>query len=259
MGRWFRVHDDLVDDPKVQLLSGDLVKALLNLWCLASQNDGVLPAMSAMAFKLRMKPQQVAVVIAELSNAGLIDRDGDEYRPHNWDKRQYKSDTDKTAADRAKRYRAKNRDANVSVTRDADRDANALRERPETEADTEQKQITEPIGSGAEAPPIDPSQAERDYFARGRDVLGKSAGGQLAKLLKLNGGNVALSRSTLELAATKHDKAAFFARAISRQSQGPPAGKGGFVSVLMDRHRERQDGTASDFEAKHDERGFASG
>jgi DNA-binding MarR family transcriptional regulator len=142
MSRWFRVHDDLVDDPKVQLLSGDLVKALLNLWCLASQNDGVLPAMTAMAFKLRMKPQQVAVVIAELSNAGLIDREGDEYRPHNWDKRQYKSDTDKTAADRAKRYRDKNRDRHASVTRDADRDDNALRERPETEADTEQKQIT---------------------------------------------------------------------------------------------------------------------
>jgi hypothetical protein len=141
MSRWFRVHDDLVDDPKVQLLSGDLVKVLLNLWCLASQNDGVLPAMSAMAFKLRMKPQHVAVVIAELSAAGLIDREGDEYRPHNWDKRQYKSDTDKTAADRAKRYRDKNRDRHAPVTRDADRDDNALRERPETEADTEQKQI----------------------------------------------------------------------------------------------------------------------
>jgi hypothetical protein len=141
MSRWFRVHDDLVDDPKVQLLSGDLVKALLNLWCLASQNDGILPAMSAMAFKLRMKPQQVAIVIAELSNAGLIDRDGDVYRPHNWDKRQYKSDTDKTAADRSKRYRAKHRDGNAPVTRDDDRDANACRERPETEADTEQKQI----------------------------------------------------------------------------------------------------------------------
>lgn len=40
------------------------------------------------------------------------------------------------------------------------------------------------------------------------------------------------------------------------RSQGPPPGKGGFVSVLMDKHRERQDGTA-DFETDHDR--FAAG
>jgi hypothetical protein len=107
---------------------------------------------------------------------------------------------------------------------------------------------SEANASGAEAPLNDPSQAERDYFARGRDVLGKSAGGQLAKLLKANGGNVSLSRSTLELAATKHKPAEFFARSISPTSQGPPPGKGGFFTVLMDKHRERQDGTG-DFEA----------
>ena len=107
----------------------------------------------------------------------------------------------------------------------------------------EARTVSEPIGSGAAAPSIDPSQAERDYFARGRDVLGKSAGGQLAKLLKANGGNVSLSRSTLELAATKHKPAEFFARAIAPASQGPPEGKGGFTSVLMDKHMERQRGT----------------
>jgi hypothetical protein len=116
MSRWFRVHDDLVDDPKIQLLSGEMVKALLNLWCLASQNGGVLPSMKDMAFKLRMKPQQVAVVIAELSEAGLIDRVDDLFLPHNWEKRQYKSDTDVTAAERSRRYREKHRD----VTRDGD-------------------------------------------------------------------------------------------------------------------------------------------
>lgn len=120
MTRWFRVYDDLVDDEKVQMLSGDLVKALLNLWCLASKNDGILPPMKAMAFKLRMKPQQVAAVIAELCDAGLIDRVDDLFRPHNWDKRQHKSDTDTTAAERSRRYREKLRDGNAPVTRDGD-------------------------------------------------------------------------------------------------------------------------------------------
>jgi hypothetical protein len=120
MSRWFRVYDDLVDDEKVQMLSGDLVKALLNLWCLASKNGGVLPPMKAMAFKLRMKPPQVAAVITELCEAGLIDRVDDLFQPHNWDKRQYKSDTDATAAERSRRYRAKHRDSNEPVTRDGD-------------------------------------------------------------------------------------------------------------------------------------------
>jgi hypothetical protein len=120
MTRWFRVYDDLVDDEKVQMLSGDLVKALLNLWCLASKNGGVLPPMKAMSFKLRMKPQQVAAVIAELCEAGLIDRVDDLFQPHNWEKRQYKSDTDLTAAERSRRYREKHRDGNAPVTRDGD-------------------------------------------------------------------------------------------------------------------------------------------
>ena len=102
---------------------------------------------------------------------------------------------------------------------------------------------SEAYASGADAP-IDPSIAEREYFSRGRQVLGKNAGGQLAKLLRSNGGNVSLSRSTLELAATKDRPAAFFARAVTPQAQGPPPGKGGFTSVLIDKHRERQNGTS---------------
>ena len=111
MGRWFRVYDDLVNDPKVQLLSGDMVKSLLNLWCLASQNDGVLPSMQTMSFKLRMKPAQIAAIITELSEAGLIDREGETFHPHNWNGRQYKSDV---STERVKRLG--NANGNVYLT-----------------------------------------------------------------------------------------------------------------------------------------------
>lgn len=40
-------------------------------------------------------------------------------------------------------------------------------------------------------------------------------------------------------------------------SKGPPVGKGGFVTVLMDKHRERQDDTG-DFETSTGEFGFGS-
>lgn len=136
MSRWFRVHDDLVDDPKVQRLSGDMVKALLNLWCLASQNDGMLPAADDIAFKLRMTPSKVAKLLSVLGECGLIDSDEEGVRPHNWNARQYKSDvTDPTAALRQKSYRDRNKN------RDGDRNATVTV--TDTRADTEQITDTE--------------------------------------------------------------------------------------------------------------------
>jgi len=76
---------------------------------------------------------------------------------------------------------------------------------------------SEPIGSGAEAPP-DPSVPEREYFARGRDVLGSEAGGLIAKILKAKGGNVALARAVLEQASQKQNPREYAAAAC----RGPP-------------------------------------
>ena len=98
--RWFRVYEDLVDDPKVQRLPDRLFKALINLWCLASANDGVIPDLETIAFKLRIKPQKAHELLVEFRRAGLIDDDeggSGIVRPHNWQGRQVRSDvTDPT-------------------------------------------------------------------------------------------------------------------------------------------------------------------
>jgi hypothetical protein len=76
-----------------------------------------------------MKSAKVGEWITHLVGAGLIDRDGDTFRPHNWNERQYKTDTaDPTAASRAKRYRDRKRDA---------RDATVTAKRPDTDTDTD--------------------------------------------------------------------------------------------------------------------------
>lgn len=80
---------------------------------------------------------------------------------------------------------------------------------------------SEATASGADAPP-DPSIAERELFKRGREILGKSAGGQIAKLLKAKGGNVALARSALEAASTKQNPAEYVAAAAR---DGPRSAK----------------------------------
>lgn len=215
MSRWFRLHDELVDDPKVQCLPDALFKALINLWCITSQNDGSLPSIDAIAFKLRMKPQKVGAVMRDLRTAGLIVDDDDGVRPHNWDGRQYKSDvTDPTAPERMKRYR-KNRNAVTSNTV-----TQTVTVTP-TRAETEQKDAA-PNGAR------DMESDEADLFKRGKKILGPDSGGLIAKLLKAKKGSVPLTRAAIEQASTKENPREY----IGAICRGPPDQRHGAQNPL---------------------------
>jgi DNA-binding MarR family transcriptional regulator len=123
---WFRIHDELVDDPKIQRLDPSQFRALINLWCLASANDGVFPPIDEIAFKLRMKLEKVQRVLTELRAAGLIDDDVRGARPHNWNERQFISDV---STSRVKRFRERRRNVSPAVSETA----------PETETEAERK------------------------------------------------------------------------------------------------------------------------
>lgn len=129
MARWFRLYDDLVDDPKVQRLPDDLFKLLINLWCLASKNKGKLPPIDDLAYSLRADKSLVLASLEALQGHGLVDTFSNQHStwlaPHAWHKRQYKSDN---STERVRRFR------NVS--------GNGVETPPETdtEAETEQRQ-----------------------------------------------------------------------------------------------------------------------
>jgi hypothetical protein len=106
LSRWFRMYSDVLDDPKVQKLSPELFKAWVNLLCLASRNDGVLPPLEDIAFALRMSQDVTVTVTAELVTRGLLD-ECDGLSPHNWNERQFKSDTPESAAERKRKQRAR--------------------------------------------------------------------------------------------------------------------------------------------------------
>lgn len=112
MSRWFRVYDDLIDDPKVQRLSPELFKALINLWCLASRHGGVLPPLDDIAFSLRIKQEKADKVLSDLRSAGLIDFDETGRHPHNWEGRQFKSDG---STERVKRFRRRERNGDETL------------------------------------------------------------------------------------------------------------------------------------------------
>ena len=132
MSRWFRLYDEMLDDPKAQRLPPQDFKIWINLLCLASRNDGKLPCISDIAFALRISENDAVTVVERLHIAGLIDKrnggpDGFRYAPHGWDKRQYKSDN---SADRVKKHREKrNGECNVSC--------NVTETPPDTDTETD--------------------------------------------------------------------------------------------------------------------------
>ena len=59
-----------------------------------------------------------------------------------------------------------------------------------------------------------PPSEEKSYFARSREILGKSAGGVAKKLLTAKKGIIAEARAAVEMASTKHDPMAYVQGAI---------------------------------------------
>lgn len=187
MSRWFRVYDDMVDDPKVQRLPPELFKALVNLWCLSSKNGGHLPGAEDIAFKLRLKLDKVKQIISSLHDAELIDTDETGLCPHNWNGRQFKSDV---SNERVKRYRK--RKCNVT------QDVTATPPDTESETDTERKKDAAPSAAA-------PINDETEVFRRGKEILGANSGGLITKLIKAKNGSIPHARAAIEIASTKHD------------------------------------------------------
>jgi hypothetical protein len=210
MYRWFRYYNDAIHDPKLLRLSDRLHRLWIGLLCIASKHDGMLRSVDDMAVMLRTQPSVLEAAIKRLIAARLIDDDGGTLKPHNWEKWQPKSDgTDPTASARMRRYRERQRN---------DRNATVTVIRPDTDTDTD----TNSVAIATDAPAsIDPTDAERELFARGRQVLGRKGGGLTANLLKAKGHNVALARAALETASQKENPAEYIAAA----SRGAPAAK----------------------------------
>ena len=119
--RWFRFYTDAIRHPKVATLSDGDYRLWTELLAVAADNDGVIPSLEALKSLLKRRSDHLKAGVNRLVKAGLINASDDGFYPHNWRKRQYKSDT---STDRVKRFRSASR--NVSETP------------PETETETEE-------------------------------------------------------------------------------------------------------------------------
>ena len=158
MSRWFRMYDELLDDPKVQRLSGDDFKAWVNILCLASRNEGALPPVQDIAFALRLDARKAAAMFDRLQSAGLIVAVDDAFMPNKWNARQYKSDV---STDRVKRFRERSKP--VSET--------APETPPDTETDTEYSVANATAPADLEKVMFDTG---KEFLARHGVAVGKS-------------------------------------------------------------------------------------
>jgi hypothetical protein len=172
--QWFRFYNEVLNDPKVQCLPGDTFKAWVNILCLASQNDGVIPSIDDVTFALRLPLHDVTEHFDILFAAGLIDEKNGFRSPHNWKKRQFKSDT---SNERVKRHRDryKKRDRNVTVT----------------PPDTEQIQIQNRADSEQTNGPLNGSLGQHvTSIVKGIINEGLVGGGYEGKVIKLDRRNL---------------------------------------------------------------------
>jgi hypothetical protein len=102
MSRWWRAYDDALHDPKVQSLPAELFKRWFNLLCVASKTGGYLPPSSELGRLLGRRLDYLQADIQHLCKCGLLDEIEGKIIPHNWFKRQYKSDS---STERVKRFR----------------------------------------------------------------------------------------------------------------------------------------------------------
>ncbi len=205
MSRWWRAYDEAVDDPKLQRLGPKLGWAWFNLMCISSKNNGCLPLIGDIAFKLRMTEQQAAAMLTELVSAGLFDRQEDgRFAPHNWNARQFKSDV---STHRVKRFRERERNVPTTVSETP----------PETETETETEKSRGARKRGARLPedwnPLMPDTAEAER------KLGSS--GAIEELAKFRD----YWKAQPGQRGTKLDWDATFRNWI-RNAKGPPSSNG---------------------------------
>jgi hypothetical protein len=107
--KWLRLYDEILDDPKVQMLPGELFKFWINLMALANRcavRGRIEDTPEQIGWKFRLAPDLARTYMDELIQVGLVDEiDEGTVTPHNWNERQYKSD-DATARSRDWRGRS---------------------------------------------------------------------------------------------------------------------------------------------------------
>lgn len=180
-GRWFRFYDEAINDPKVLRMAPEMRWQWVAMLCIASQSNGKIPADEDVSLLLRTPVSQAQEILAEFVSRGLLDRGRDgRLEPHNWRKRQYKSDL---STPRVKQFRKRFKAvAGTPPETETDTEAetdktNTLSAAPTTSVQQEFALAEEPAQEPAapHAYPEDFEEVWREYRVVGPKTASKAA------------------------------------------------------------------------------------
>lgn len=153
---WFRLYDEIMDDPKLVLLTDAKCWGYVRLLCVANRQPvrGTLPSVKHIAAHLRMKPGAVESLLKELIECGLVDEDPSTkaLAIHGWEKRQRQSDD---AAGRMSRIRSERKFGTCSEHVRPKPEPHACASETETDTETNQLSPLPPRGGGRDRPDLD--------------------------------------------------------------------------------------------------------
>lgn len=158
---WFRMYGEFATDPKVQMLSEQMQRRLVMLFCLECSNGietfHVTERETSIAFALRVSDEEIAATKAVFLARGFIN---DDWTLCNWSKRQYVSDS---STARVRAHREKKKKESVGDETGVKRSSNAL-EQNRTDTDIQHTQrVREQMGptihDGTERPKFAMSDA----------------------------------------------------------------------------------------------------
>ena len=78
---WIKLYRDILDDVEWHELDPASAKALVMLWLIASENEGNLPSIKVLAFRLRLSEAKVTAILSGLRHWIVEDVGHDDIRP----------------------------------------------------------------------------------------------------------------------------------------------------------------------------------
>lgn len=197
MSQWFRMYAEVLDDPKVQRLSGEEFKGWVNIMCLTAKHDGVLPSVEDIGFALRLDAKKAEKLVSRLIAAGLLVEVETGLKPHKWDSRQYKPDV---STDRVKRFRERSKKHPETATETA----------PETDTETE---VPLSNDNGRSAEP------DKVFWDSAKSFLGPSKASLIGKWVSKHGKPAVIAAITTAQAERAVDPVAFIEGVFRRKRQ----------------------------------------
>jgi len=190
--QWFRVYAEAAHDPKLRQLAPAVRWYWVSILCACCAHGGRMPcAPETHAVWLGVRTSRAREVLAELHHVGLLDIVDDHYVPHNWQGRQYVSDS---STERVKRFRDRSRNVSETLQQRVTETHQSRAEQNRAEEEEESKQENKIRGAHAVSPPANgrlkngtqlpadwqPTEADLAY-AGSRQLQGQQLGNEIEK------------------------------------------------------------------------------